>query len=305
MSTTTRYGWRGILVLFLLAMTACARPTFAANCEQPQVVFRDGQLSISSAGCSLQKVLTAMARQTGIETEAPASASAIAVYADLGPGNPRQVLRALLEGIPFNWSFAIKEDGSPNVERVMLTEQIAPLEVAKPVAAAALTRPILATGSRELLAGQGAPKTRGEGTRDATTSDASLGSPQSDQPQRRADIDDSTLSKLPALPPGVPSGMWGLYPGIVDNGGAVQSGPPLLPNGQLASATTVASAPSTAVASAPSTAPRGCTSCPVPPGVNPLIVTIYPPNLMQLIQMPITLPNIQIPPMASPIPSNH
>jgi hypothetical protein len=288
-----------ILVLFLIVLTGCAEPMLAAGCDQLRVSFQDGQLTISSAGCSLRQVLTLVGRQAGIETEVPLSASAIPVFFTLGPGNVRQVLSALLDGIPFNWSLAIKENGSANVERVMLTELITPREVPKPAEAAALTAPTSAKGDGKVVPGQSAPSNRGgEAKPDGITTDASVGSSQSDQPPRRADVDDSTLSKLPALPPGVPSAMWSLYPGIVDNGGAVQSGPPVLPSGQLAS-TNILASPS---GPNPNTVPMGCYSCPVPPGINPAIVTLYPQNLMQLIQMPVTLPNISVPPMAPPIP---
>lgn len=290
--------WGRILALFLIFLPGCAEPMLAAGCDQPRVSFQAGQLTISSAGCSLGQVLTLVGRQTGIQTEVPPAASAIPVFSTLGPGNARQVLTALLDGMPFNWSLALKEDGSPNVERVMLSELIAPREAPKP---AALTPLTAANGDGKVVPGQSAPSNRGgEAKRDGITTDAA-GSSQSDQPPRRADIDDSTLSKLPALPTGVPSAMWSLYPGIVDNGGAVQSGPPLLPNGQMASTNVSASASGPN----PNTVPMGCYSCPVPPGVNPAIVTIYPQNLMQLIQMPVTLPNISVPPMAAPIPNNH
>ena len=181
MSTTARDPWGRILVLVVMVLTASARTMFAANCDQPRVSFQDGQLSISSAGCSLRQVLTTVARQTGIETEIPPSTSAIPVFFDLGPGNPRQVVRALLEGVPFNWSLAIRENASPNLERIVLTEQIAHWEVAQP-ATASLTA-TRATDTGKLLAGHAAASGRaGQGDPGATTTNASLERPQSDQP---------------------------------------------------------------------------------------------------------------------------
>jgi len=288
---------RRILALLLIALTGCAGQLFAASCDQALVSFQAGQLTIFSNGCSLQQVLAAVGRQTAIETQVPASASAMPVFANLGPGDPRRVVSALLDGIPFNWSLAIKADESGSLVRVVLIERSAPWEPASASGAAAQAAPAPkanAAESGKLMAGQAPPDKKRETAKDkeATTEASTSGDQQSDQLKRG--IDDSTLSKLPPLPPGVPPGMWQLYPEIVGNGGAVQSGPPTLPNGQPALVPSSAASNSTV-------APKGCTACPVPPGVNPAIVTLYPPNLMQLIQAPTTLPNIQLPPMARPL----
>jgi len=297
---------RRILVMLLMAVTGCAGPLFAASCERPLVSFQAGQLTISSTGCSLLQVLTAVGRETGSETEIPPSAGATPVFASLGPDDPRRVVSALLEGFPFNWSLKTTPDESRSLERILLTERRAPLvEETKALVGAVAN----VTENGTLLAGHAPAGNTGTTTKgNEAAAAASLEVQQSDQPQRRTEIDDSTLSKLPTLPPGVPTGMWQLYPGIVANGGAVQSGPPILPNGELAPAPSPATASNLPTASNvpslafdPASAPKGCTACPVPPGVDPAIVKLYPANLMYLVQQPITLPNIQFPPMAQPI----
>ena len=285
--------------LLMLALTVCAGQLFAAVCDQPVVHFQAGQLTLSSDGCSLQQVLAAVGRKTGIETKLPASTSTVPVFAHLGPGNPREVVSALLDGIPFNWSLAITEDGSRSLVEVVLTDQASP-EAAN-ASTAGLMRAGIRTENGKLLAGQALPGGKGGTTGNAgkannANTEASLQDQPPDQPRPRPQIDDSTLSKLPALPPGVPTGMWQLYPdvvaNIVANGATTEngsSGSSVLPNGQLASNLTPSSTD-------PSAGARGCKNCPVPPGVDPRIVNLYPWNLMQLIQSPIKQPTLQLPP---------
>ncbi len=267
---------RRLLPLLLLALTGCAGQLLAATCDHPLVSFSGGQLTISSDGCSLQQVLTAVSRETGAKTEIPSSAGALPIFANLGPGDPRRVVSALLQEEPFNWTLATDPGGSGSLLRVVLSDRVPYIE-APSVAAASAQKNSPAGG----------------------TATAALGPPiqPSEQP-RRAQIDDSTLSKLPPLPAGVPSAMWQLYPGLVDNGGAVQSGAPTLPNGQTASAFP------NPVGNPDMDSLKGCKQCPVPPGIDPNIRNLYPWNLMQLVQQPITLPNIHLPPAAQPI-INH
>ncbi len=290
---------RMVALLLLMALSGGAGQLFAATCDQPQVSFQAGQLTISSNGCSLQQVLTAVGRQTAIETEIPASASTIPVFAKLGPESPRKAVSALLDGIPFNWSLATKEDDSRSLVRVVLTERSASPELAEPsVAAAASSLAANAGANGRFMGGQTPPSNGRETTMEAST----FADEQSNQPRRRAELDDSTLAKLPPLPPGVPTAMWQLYPSLVQSGGVVQSGPPVLPNGQLAAAASLTSASSAASPFDPALAPKGVINLPpLPSNIDPAIGRIYAWNLMQLIQNPITLPNLQLPPMAQPI----
>lgn len=280
MLTIASHRSAGIVALWL-ALAACAAPLFAASCDQPLVSFQVGQLTISSQGCSLQQVLTAAGRQTGIKTQVPASASAVPVFANLGPGNPRQVVSALLDGTPFNWSLATETeaDGSRRLVAVVLTERIAPLE---PAGRAGAAVQVAANASQ-----------KGKPQAGQASSEAALQDP---PPKTRAEIDDATLSKLPPLPPGVPSSMWQLFPdvaantiangGVAQSGGGAQSGSPF---------SSTAFNPN-ASSSGPSAAPGGCWTCPCPPGIDCSIRKLYPPNLMQQIQGPIAPPNNPQPP---------
>jgi hypothetical protein len=230
----------------------------------------------------LQQVVTAIGRTAGIETKLPASTSTVPVFANLGPGDPRQVVSALLDGTPFNWSLATEGDAPRRLVAVVLTEQSAPLEPAKLAGAAAQAANTSQNAKSQTMA-------QDKEKRDAATSEAALQDQPSDQRKPRPELDEATLSKLPPLPPGVPSSMWQLFPDLVAN---AQSGSPLLPSGQLPSTASNL----TRSASDPVSVPRGCRNCPVPPGVDPRVVNLYPWNLMQLIQTQPTLPNVTLPP---------
>lgn len=273
-----------ILALLMLALTGCAGQLLAAVCDQPLVNFQAGQLTLSSNGCSLQQVLTAVGRKTGIETKLPVSTSTYPVFGNLGPGNPRQVVSALLDGTPFNWSLVTAEDASRSLVEVVLTERIAVLETAKPAVRAATP------------AANATPSARPQAT--------SMPALQDDPPKRRDEIDADTLSKLPPLPPGVPSSMWQLFPGIVNdiinNGGTVPGG-----NGQTTPASLPTASNPTTSSLDPSAGQKGCSKCPVPPGVDPNIRNLYPWNLMQLIQSPVTQPVLVQPPPPSWAPRIH
>ncbi len=277
------------ILIVLVALSGPAPYTFAATCDQPRVNLQAGQITISSDGCSLLQVLNRFGRETGVTTEVPGSASALPVYGVFGPGSPKDVVSALLDGIPFNWTVST-EDNSGKLIAVSLAQRTPPLPAVKVAAV-------------------------GNGTTSAGISRSSVsGNVQPEVSAIRPKLDDSNTSKLPQLPPGVPSSMWNLYPSLALNGGTVPSGPPLLPNGQplLTSASTTSSSNSGSSNSGSSNSgplppffgPLGCANCPVPPGVDPAIRNIYPSNLLQLIGMPIMNPNIQLPPMARPL-TNH
>jgi len=68
----------------------------------PQVIFRDGRLTISAQNSTLGDVLRAVRAQTGADLEIPANATE-RVVSHLGPGPAREVLAALLNGSHFNY----------------------------------------------------------------------------------------------------------------------------------------------------------------------------------------------------------
>jgi len=283
--------------LLLLALALCAGQLVAGVCDQPVVNFQAGQLTLSSNGCSLQQVLAAVSNKTGIETKMPAAASTVPVFAHLGPADPRQVISALLDGIPFNWSLAIASDGSRSLVAVTVSERSVSSD---PIRASLTQGPTTLNG--KLPAGRVASgSAKASGSNDAASaSDAPL----QDQPKKHTELDDATLNKLPPLPAGVPSSMWQLYPDVVSD---------MLANGpsQNSTGTSGGANPLTSSSLNPSnnsnvpTQGRGCWSCPVPQGIDPRVVLPYPPNLMQQVQMPITPPNLpQYPPAHFP-PAPH
>jgi len=91
----------------------------------PQVTYRDGQLSISANNATLSQVLRSVQAKTGASVEMPGGASAERVVAQLGPGQPREVLNALLNGTKFDY-IILGVAGNPGaVQKVILTTQTA------------------------------------------------------------------------------------------------------------------------------------------------------------------------------------
>jgi hypothetical protein len=89
----------------------------------PEVSYRDGKLSISSQNATLSQVLQSVRAQTGASIEMPGSASSERVVAQLGPGQPRDVLNSLLNGSKFNYVL-LGIAGNPGaVQRVILTSK--------------------------------------------------------------------------------------------------------------------------------------------------------------------------------------
>jgi hypothetical protein len=309
MRTSATVRWGMILLIFVAAGFG---QVFAASCDQPAVSFQAGKLTITSKGCSLQQVMTAVSRETGIEAVVPASAGAVPVFAVIGPADPVRVVSELLEGSPFNCTLVSKADGSGGLLRVVLTERKAPISD-KPILAA--TQPGAAstapnTGKQAVASassGNSQAPNSGKKNKDENIAAAQPGDDlQSEQAKGRPELDESTLKRLPPLPPGVPTAMWALYPDIVQNNGIVPSGAPILPNGQpapsAANAATFDPLRSPLYPYDPALAPKGVIGLPqLPPDIDPAIGRIYPWNLLQLIQNPITLPNIHLPPMAKPL----
>lgn len=87
---------------------------------RPTVSYRNGKLSIVANNSLLSEVLNAVRAQTGAQVEMSGGAGAERVYAKLGPGAPKDVLDALLEGTRFNYAIL----GSPTdplaVQRILL-----------------------------------------------------------------------------------------------------------------------------------------------------------------------------------------
>ncbi|HKD86249.1 MAG TPA: hypothetical protein VKB58_15980 [Terriglobales bacterium] len=87
----------------------------------PQVNLQDGQLTIDASNSTLGQVLRAVQSRTGASMEIPAAASNERVVAQLGPGQPRDVLNTLLNGTRFNYVI-LGVTGDPGaVQKVILT----------------------------------------------------------------------------------------------------------------------------------------------------------------------------------------
>jgi hypothetical protein len=296
-----------IPALWMVVLFLGAGQMLAATCSQPEVSFHAGRLSVTSKGCSLQQVMKAVSQETGIESVVPPSASSVPVFAVVGPGNPAHVISELLEGSAYNTTLTAKADGSGALVRVVLTDRVAFVPDKLPPAPQHAATPGLGHGTQ--VAHSSASGPQADKKKRTVDPDTVASATDSGEYRPRREIDDETLKKMPKLPQGIPNGMWQLYPQLVDNGGVVPSGPPLLPNGRPAPASSLINPAQLQSAALypydPAFAPKGVVGLPeLPPNIDPNIGKLYPWNLMQLIQSPIQLPNLHLPPMAKPI-INH
>ena len=92
---------------------------------RPTVSYNNGQLSIVANNSNLADVLNAVHSQTGAQFDMSGVAPTDRVYVKLGPGAPKDVLAALLDGSRFNYAIL----GSPNdpttVQHVVLMPKAA------------------------------------------------------------------------------------------------------------------------------------------------------------------------------------
>jgi|SRR5579862_3459185 len=87
----------------------------------PQVTYSNGQLSIEAPNSTLSQVLRAVQSRTGASMDIPAGANSERVVAQLGPGQPRDVLNTLLNGSNFDYVI-LGVTGNPGaVQKVILT----------------------------------------------------------------------------------------------------------------------------------------------------------------------------------------
>src|SRR5208283_3483284 len=89
----------------------------------PQVTYNNGQLTIIAHNATLSQVLRSVQSLTGAAIEMPSGAANERVVGQLGPGLPRDVLNALLNGSKFNY-IILGVAGNPGaVQKVILTTQ--------------------------------------------------------------------------------------------------------------------------------------------------------------------------------------
>ena len=87
----------------------------------PQVSYNNAQLTIIAQNATLSQVLRSVQSLTGASVEMPSGASNERVVGQFGPGEPRDVLNALLNGSKFNY-IILGVNGNPGaVQKVILT----------------------------------------------------------------------------------------------------------------------------------------------------------------------------------------
>jgi len=88
----------------------------------PKVSFSNGMLTIVAQNSTLGDILRAVRTQTGAAVEIPPNATERVVI-HLGPGAPRDVLAALLNGSHFNYVMLGSPTNPAKVDRVILTSK--------------------------------------------------------------------------------------------------------------------------------------------------------------------------------------
>jgi hypothetical protein len=87
----------------------------------PQVTYQNGLLSIQAQNSTLSSILSAVHARTGARVEMPADTTNDRAAAQLGPGNPRDVLASLLEGSRFDYIFIGSPTDPDTLSEVILT----------------------------------------------------------------------------------------------------------------------------------------------------------------------------------------
>ena len=86
----------------------------------PQVSYQNGLLTIDSRNATLSQVLRSVQTQTGASVDMPSGAGSERVVASLGPGKPKDVLAALLNGSKFNYVILGDAKNSGGVQKIIL-----------------------------------------------------------------------------------------------------------------------------------------------------------------------------------------
>src|SRR3954467_2156760 len=87
---------------------------------RPTVTYRNGQLSILANNSTMADVLNSVRMQTGAQFDMSGVSSADRVYAKLGPGAPKDILAALLDGSRFNFAILGSPTDPAAVQHVVL-----------------------------------------------------------------------------------------------------------------------------------------------------------------------------------------
>jgi hypothetical protein len=102
------------------------QPVYPPRPEQmapvaPLVTYQNGQLSIVAQNATLSSILSAVKTRTGAQLDMPADAANDRVAAQLGPGNPRDVIASLLQGSRFDYIVLGSVDDPNLLSQIVLT----------------------------------------------------------------------------------------------------------------------------------------------------------------------------------------
>jgi len=116
------------------ALLAPPPPPAPLNPEQmppvaPQVIYRNGLLSIVAENSTLSDILHAVGARTGATVEAPPNLSSQRVAARLGPAAPREVLADLLSGLDY---IVVGASSDPDAIRSIVVSNSAPFSSLPP-----------------------------------------------------------------------------------------------------------------------------------------------------------------------------
>jgi hypothetical protein len=87
----------------------------------PTVTYRRGLLTIVAENSTLQDILTGVGKATGATVDAPATSASERVATRLGPGQPRDVLAALLNGSRFDYILLGSPENPGGIRRLILS----------------------------------------------------------------------------------------------------------------------------------------------------------------------------------------
>lgn len=87
----------------------------------PTVTYRGGLLTIVAQNSTLQDILAGVRKATGATVDAPAASAGERVATHLGPGQPRDVLAALLNGSRFDYILLSSPENPGGVRRLILS----------------------------------------------------------------------------------------------------------------------------------------------------------------------------------------
>jgi hypothetical protein len=100
----------------------------------PQVTLQDNQLTIVADNSTLSSVLAAVRARTGARLEMPPDVASDRVAVRLGPGDPRDVVSALLQGSRFDYILLGSETDPDALSQIILTRRTGPAGAAPAMA---------------------------------------------------------------------------------------------------------------------------------------------------------------------------